>query len=76
MIGNMLLEPEATHNQTLPNNTFYPLLGLQDHWCFWSFGAGPYQLLPMLTTLSHAVIGDSGTLETASTKHYLSLPVW
>ena len=49
MIGNMLLEPEATHNQNLPNSTFYPLLGLQDHWCFWSLGAGPYQLLPIFT---------------------------
>ena len=49
MIGNMLLEPEAAHNQTLPNSTFYPLLGLQEHWCFWSLGAGPYQLLPIFT---------------------------
>ena len=49
MIGNMLLEPEATHNQTLPNNTFYPLLGLQEHWCFWWFGQAAYQLLPIFT---------------------------
>ena len=46
MIGNMLLEPAATHNQTLPNITFSSLLGLQDHWCFWSFGPDPYQSLP------------------------------
>ena len=49
MIGNSVLEPAATHNQTLPTITFESLLGLQDHWCFWSFGAGPYQCLPIFT---------------------------
>ena len=49
MIGNMLREPEAAHNQTLPNSTFSSLLGLQDHWCFWWFGPAAYQLLPIFT---------------------------
>ena len=49
MIGNMLLEPEATHNQTLPTITFESLLGLQDHWCFWWFGPAAYQCLPIFT---------------------------
>ena len=74
MIGKVFLYPEATHNQTLPKVTTVNTLAEQDHWCIWFFGAGPYQSLPMLTTLSHAVIGDSGTLETASTKHYQHLP--
>jgi len=76
MIGNSVLEPTATHNQTLPTITVMSLLGLQDHWCFWSFGHDPYQLLPMLTILSHAVIGELGALEAASTNHYQHLPTY
>jgi len=76
MIGNSVLEQAATHNQTLPTITVMSLLGLQDHWCFWSFGHDPYQLLPIVTTSPHAVIGDSGALVAASTKHYQRLPVW
>ena len=49
MIGNSVLEPEATHNQTLPTITVMSMLGLQLHWCIWWFGAGPYQLLPIFT---------------------------
>ena len=74
MIGNSITYPEATHNQSLPIVTMVSMLGLQDHWCIWFFGAGPYQLLPMLTILSHAVIGELGALEAASTKHYQHLP--
>ena len=74
MIGKVFLYPEATHNQSLPIVTMVSMLGLQDHWCIWFFGPDPYQSLPMLTILSHAVIGDSGTLETRSTKHYQRLP--
>ena len=76
MIGKVFLYLVYAHNQTLPNNTRVDMLAAQHHWCIWFFGAGPYQLLPIVTTSPHAVIGDSGTLETASTKHYLSLPVW
>ena len=76
MIGNSITYLVYAHNQTLPIITRVNTLAEQPTWCFWSFGAGAYQLLPMLTILSHAVIGDSGTLETRSTKHYLSLPVW
>ena len=60
MIGNSILEPEATHNQTLPTVTWVLTLAEQPTWCFWCFGAGTYQSLPMLTILSHAVIGDLG----------------
>ena len=76
MIGNMLREPAATHNHFLPTITVMSLLDLQDHWCFWSFGHDPYQLLPIVTTSPHAVIGDSGASETASTKHYQHLPTY
>ena len=34
MIGNMLLEPAATHNQTLPTITFESLLGLRNRMVF------------------------------------------
>ena len=74
MIGNMLREPEAAHNQTLPTVTTVNTLAEQDHWCIWFFGPGPYQSLPMLTILSHAVIGELGALVAASTKHYQRLP--
>lgn len=76
MIGNSVLEQAATHNQTLPTITVMSMLAAQDHWCIWFFGPDPYQLLPMLTILSHAVIGDSGTLETRSTNHYHCLPTF
>ena len=76
MIGNTVLYLVYAHNQTLPIITVMSLLGLQDHWCIWSFGHDPYQLLPIVTTSPHAVIGELGTLETASTKHYQRLPVW
>ena len=49
MIGKVFLYLVYAHNQTLPNNTFYPLLGLQEHWCFWWFGPAAYQLLPIFT---------------------------
>ena len=49
MIGNSVLEQAATHNHFLPIITQESLLGLQDHWCFWSFGARVYQLLPIFT---------------------------
>ena len=76
MIGNSIAYPEATHNQTLPTVTVMSLLAMQDHWCIWSFGHDPYQLLPIVTTSPHAVIGELGTLETASTKHYQHLPTY
>ena len=76
MIGNTVLYPVYAHNQTLPIITVMSLLGLQDHWCFWSFGHDPYQLLPIVTTLSHAVIGELGALETRSTNHYHRLPTY
>ena len=76
MIGNSIAYPEAAHNQTLPTVTTVNTLAEQDHWCIWFFGARAYQLLPIVTGSPHAVIGDSGALVAASTKHYLSLPVW
>jgi hypothetical protein len=74
MIGNSIAYPEATHNHFLPNNTFYPMLAMLPHWFFWCFGAGAYQSLPIVTTSPHAVIGELGALETASTNHYQRLP--
>ena len=32
MIGNSVLEPEATHNQTLPTVTMMSLLAMLPHW--------------------------------------------
>ena len=60
MIGNTVLYLVYAHNHFLPNSTFPPMLGPQLHWCIWSFGAGAYQLLPIITILSHAVIGVFG----------------
>ena len=76
MIGNSIAYPEATHNQFLPNNTFYPMLAMLPHWFFWCFGAGAYQSLPIVTTSPHAVIGELGALETRSTNHYQHLPTY
>ena len=76
MVGNSISYPDTAHNQSLPKVTRVSLLAAQDHWCFWFFGADPYQLLPIVTTSPHAVIGELGALETASTNHYHRLPVW
>ena len=49
MIGNSVLEPEATHNQTLPTVTMMSLLAMLPHWWIWSFGRHHYQCLPFFT---------------------------
>ena len=49
MIGNTVLYLVYAHNQTLPIITVMSLLGLQDHWCIWSFGEAHYQSLPFFT---------------------------
>jgi len=75
MVGNSIARPTTAHNQSLPSVTSVDLLAMRHRWFFWCFGAGAYQSLPIVTTRPHAVIGDSGTLETASTNHYHRLPM-
>ena len=74
MVGNSIAYPDTAHNQSLPIATSVDLLAAQHHWFFWCFGPGAYQLLPIVTTSPHAVIGELGALETRSTKHYHCLP--
>ena len=76
MVGKGISYPAATHNQSLPRVTRVDLLAMRHHWFFWFFGVMAYQSLPIVTTSPHAVIGELGALETASTNHYHRLPVW
>jgi len=48
-VGKIWLWVAAGSKTLLPIITVMSLLGLQDHWCIWSFGEAHYQSLPFFT---------------------------